>query len=532
MQYSFFTDLEIINDMRHVDRREVVNNVNLHTNFSFSYILLLIGSSVVTTLGLLLNSAPTVIGGMIISPLMWPLLKIALGISYERVSYIQQAMTVLIVSIIISLFASILITYISPIQLINAEIIARTTPTLIDLIIALVAGGVAALALIQPKISESLAGVAIATSLMPPLCVSGIGIALQSNRLSFGGMTLFLANILAIILINIIIFTIVGFQSRKREQALKNRAIGVLIGAIIITAIPLFFFLQNYTFRNVQLNSVSRVLEENLEEISPTISLGSVRTDVVRKNNQDVVSVEAEIFLPQEVTINFQQNQDLVQNLEDNLNRPVDLSLILSRTISIVSEDDLVNQGKRDEIQEKFLEEINNIDQSYAIESLKVNRQDINTQEDSEPIYKWFVEVTLTGSREVTLTLQDRDNLELSLSELVAEELQLDIKIIPQVDLKSSPDLASQQRSQEIRQLIENTFSKIDEGIEITAVKVTPEADTEEVLNVEVEVKVEEGVNITDNQLENIKFTLDVTFEPTTFNLTVEQTETKVVRFE
>jgi hypothetical protein len=142
------------------------------------------------------------------------------------------------------------------------------------------------------------------------------------------------------------------------------------------------------------------------------------------------------------------------------------------------------------------------------------------------------VEVTLTGSREVTLTLQDRDNLELSLSELVAEELQLDIKIIPQVDLKSSPDLASQQRSQEIRQLIENTFSKIDEGIEITAVKVTPEADTEEVLNVEVEVKVEEGVNITDNQLENIKFTLDVTFEPTTFNLTVEQTETKVVRFE
>jgi uncharacterized hydrophobic protein (TIGR00271 family) len=315
MQYSFFTDLEIINDMRHVDRREVVNNVNLHTNFSFSYILLLIGSSVVTTLGLLLNSAPTVIGGMIISPLMWPLLKIALGISYERVSYIQQAMTVLIVSIIISLFASILITYISPIQLINAEIIARTTPTLIDLIIALVAGGVAALALIQPKISESLAGVAIATSLMPPLCVSGIGIALQSNRLSFGGMTLFLANILAIILINIIIFTIVGFQSRKREQALKNRAIGVLIGAIIITAIPLFFFLQNYTFRNVQLNSVSRVLEENLEEISPTISLGSVRTDVVRKNNQDVVSVEAEIFLPQEVTINFQQNQDLVQNL-------------------------------------------------------------------------------------------------------------------------------------------------------------------------------------------------------------------------
>jgi uncharacterized hydrophobic protein (TIGR00271 family) len=528
MNFNLFSEIEITNDITNIDRREVVDNVNYHTNFSLSYILLLVGSSVVTTLGLLLNNAPTVIGGMIISPLMWPLLKISLGVSYERNNYIQQALTVLMISILVSLFGSILITFISPIRLINAEILARTNPTLIDLIIALVAGGVAALALIQPKISENLAGVAIATSLMPPLCVSGIGIALQSVRLSFGGFTLFLANILAIIFVNVVIFTIVGFQSRKKDTGFKKRAIGVLVGAIVVTSIPLFFFLQNYTFRNVALNEVSRVLEENLEEISPTISLGAVRTDIVQKNGEDVVSIDAEIFLPQEVTIDFEQNRRIVSELEDHLDRPVDLSLILSRTLSVVTEDDRVQEEQRSLIQRRLLQELESFDKSYSLEALEINRV---MSEEVEQTVEWRVDVTLSGSADAILTFQDRDNLENSLNEEVQGRVSLDIMILPQVQLRSSPELASQQQNQEIRQVLESTIAKINNNIEISAVKITTSEENENLLNVEAELKVEEGVEVTNNQLENIKFALDVTFAPREFNLTVALIEKKVLQF-
>ena len=145
---------------------------------STSYVVLLIASSVICTLGLLQDSPAIVIGGMIISPLMWPLMKISAGISLARRNYISSALFLLLISIAISLASALLITLISPLKVLNVEILSRTQPTLIDIFIALAVGVVAALAVVLKKVSANLAGVAIAASLMPPLCVGGIGLAL------------------------------------------------------------------------------------------------------------------------------------------------------------------------------------------------------------------------------------------------------------------------------------------------------------------------------------------------------------------
>ncbi|PJE61587.1 DUF389 domain-containing protein, partial [Candidatus Roizmanbacteria bacterium CG10_big_fil_rev_8_21_14_0_10_39_12] len=138
---------------------------------STSYVVLLIASSVICTLGLLQDSPAIVIGGMIISPLMWPLMKISAGISLARRNYISSALFLLLISIAISLASALLITLISPLKVLNVEILSRTQPTLIDIFIALAVGVVAALAVVLKKVSANLAGVAIAASLMPPLCV-------------------------------------------------------------------------------------------------------------------------------------------------------------------------------------------------------------------------------------------------------------------------------------------------------------------------------------------------------------------------
>ena len=97
--------IRLVNDIKQVNEEEVFTKIQTNTQFSISFIALLIGSTIVCTLGLLLNAPPIVIGGMIISPLMWPLVKISLGISYEKVRYIRQAITLLIFSVLVALIS-------------------------------------------------------------------------------------------------------------------------------------------------------------------------------------------------------------------------------------------------------------------------------------------------------------------------------------------------------------------------------------------------------------------------------------------
>ncbi|QQS44203.1 DUF389 domain-containing protein [Candidatus Roizmanbacteria bacterium] len=104
----------------------------------------------------------------------------------------------------------------------KSEILTRTQPTLLDIVIALSAGTVAAFAIVQKRISSSLAGVAIATSLMPPLCVGGIGLALLNPKIASGGLLLFIANVVSIIFVSIFVFRIVGIETHGSQKLQKT----------------------------------------------------------------------------------------------------------------------------------------------------------------------------------------------------------------------------------------------------------------------------------------------------------------------
>jgi len=326
-----------LNDLKTTRSPDSVSTT-IHDNSkpTLSFFSLLLGSTIICTLGLLLNNSSVVIGGMIISPLMWPILSVALGISFGQNKNIRNSLLILIMAILAAFFSAALITLISPIKLVNAEIMARIEPTFLDIVIACVAGFIAALGVSHQRISSSLAGVAIATSLLPPLCVSAIGLALFDQQIFSGALLLFLANVASILFVAIITFSIIGLK-KKHFSELRLKAILTTATILIIIANPLLTLLEHQSFEILAYPTTKNILESQFEDYSPNIKVDSI--EIATHNNGSLL-IEAVIWLPSDLAISLAQQKELVARLETALDRPVSLQLELQRTISILSEAD------------------------------------------------------------------------------------------------------------------------------------------------------------------------------------------------
>jgi len=447
-------DLSYINDIKQVHGEEVINKVQEHTRFSSSFIVLLVASSVICTLGLLLNTAPIIIGGMIISPLMWPLMKISLGITYGRSLFLRRAVVVLVISVSISFISAMIITFFSPVKLINSEILSRTVPTLLDLIVAIAAGTVAALAIIRPRISESLAGVAIATSLTPPLCVSAIGLALFDLQIFTGGYILFLANVVSILFISSMIFLFTGAKSHRRSL-LRRQGIVFLAVLLISLTIPLFYFLQNYSFKAVDYRIVQKILTSHLKEISPSSRVREIKTDISTKEKK-ALYVEAVVFLPGETTISYDQQQAIARDLEIQLKKPIDLQLFLQRSISIASETDVKDQSLKKMLSESFGSSLSEISSTFTIDSIQI---ETSNKKKNIPMH-----VILRGDLGQGISEQQRLKLETELTRKAKGKVSLSIEILTRTMLQGNPITTGEKIERTVRSLLEDTSSDFDIG--------------------------------------------------------------------
>lgn len=496
-------DLHFVNDVQQIGEAKILQKIQVNTHFSFSFIALLIGSSIVCTLGLLLNAPPVIIGGMIISPLMWPLVKISLGVSYGRAWYIRQAITLLFFSIVITFISSSLITFISPIKLINGEILARANPTLLDIVVALVAGAIAALAITQPRISESLAGVAIATALMPPLCVSGIAAALSNYPIFIGSFLLFNANIISIIFISVLVFLFVGVKS-KADSTLRKRGV-IFIGVILfITAIPLFFFLKNYSFQTFAYSKVQEILRKSFKEISPSIYIESVKTDVSPKGSSNIL-IEAQVYLPEDLTIDYQQQQKIIDSLEKALGRKVDLNLRLQRTISIISQKDRIHEISKKILQETFLSEIQKINSSFSVDSLEI------TIDEKGQIFN--LNAVLRSDPSLSMTQEQCDSLEKILSKKIGKKVSLDIEIVSRIQLQSDPEIENQKIKQEVQKLVRTVSDQIDiSSVSLKKESVGLAEEESKITIIDLELKVPKEFEIENEAFDFIKEQLSQQF--------------------
>ncbi|MCK4968345.1 MAG: TIGR00341 family protein, partial [Candidatus Aenigmarchaeota archaeon] len=199
------------------EKGAVVNKLIAYSSPSYNFFLMFLLSIVITTLGLLVSSPTVVIGGMLIAPVLYPILSLSMGVVTANFKLIKRSCLLLLEVIIFSVILAFIISLFITNKSINFEILTRTRPSMIYFFIAFVSGIAASYALSKPKLSEVLPGVAIAVSVLPPLAVCGIALAFFEWSMAVGAFSLFFLNIIGIIFASIIVFSLLGFYEKRRQ---------------------------------------------------------------------------------------------------------------------------------------------------------------------------------------------------------------------------------------------------------------------------------------------------------------------------
>lgn len=227
---------------RGVDREAVEASVYDNGGLSGRYLMMTVISAAIAALGLMLSSPAVVIGAMLVSPMMGPI--VALGFSLALLDWrrLKQSLTCLAVGMAVALTVAILLTLLSPLKEPTSEILARTRPNFFDLLIAVFSGVAGAYAVIRQR-GETIIGVAIATALMPPVATVGFGIGTGDLSISVGAFYLFMTNLVAIALSATLTAGFYGFRPRLRERPSPWRGLAVL-AVFVLLSIPLVISLR------------------------------------------------------------------------------------------------------------------------------------------------------------------------------------------------------------------------------------------------------------------------------------------------
>lgn len=196
---------------------QVVEELIESSRLTGDFYLMLILSAVVVTLGLMLNNSAIIIGGMLITPLLTPVLTLALGIVIADGRLIWRSVKIILKSLGIIIGVALIISLLFPVEDYNLEIESRLINSIPYFLVAFTAGLAATFAWARKNLYAMLPGVAIAVSLLPPLSVFGIGISKLSGEIIRDSLVTFLLNLFGIILGSVIIFSLLNFYKAKKE---------------------------------------------------------------------------------------------------------------------------------------------------------------------------------------------------------------------------------------------------------------------------------------------------------------------------
>lgn len=201
----------------------------------------LVAAILIASIGLNVNSTAVIIGAMLISPLMGPIIGLGYGLGVHDQGLIRHSMKVLIAFTAISLLSSTLYFLASPLTEAQPELLARTSPTIWDVMIAFIGGAAGMIGLTRREKTTLIPGVAIATALMPPLCTAGYGLATGQLRFFAGALFLFTINGVFIALATLAITRVLRLPRRANpDEASRQRLRVIIAAAVLITLAPSF----------------------------------------------------------------------------------------------------------------------------------------------------------------------------------------------------------------------------------------------------------------------------------------------------
>ena len=227
----------------------------------------LILSIFIASIGLNMNSTAVVIGAMLISPLMGPILAIGFGFATLNFTVAKSGILRLSVQITIAVLASALYFYISPVQTATSELLARTEPNIFDVFIAIFGGLAGIIGQTRKTLDNVIPGVAIATALMPPLCTAGYGLASGNWSYFFGASYLFFINAFFIFFAAFIVLKGVyrlPFHEQAEERIRRNQLIFLVIG--LIMAIPSIYAGYDMTIKYSESNHLEQFIKNDINQ--------------------------------------------------------------------------------------------------------------------------------------------------------------------------------------------------------------------------------------------------------------------------
>ena len=393
--YSLISFFKGVLDFRkEADKDHTINSIKNDISIKGPNAWILICSILVASVGLNANSIPVVIGAMLISPLMGPILGFGLSIAINDLETLKKSLINFSVMVFLSVFTAYLFFSFFPLREESSELLSRTKPDIRDVLIAFFGG----LSLIIAKtkkgtISPVIFGVAIATALMPPLCTVGYGLAVGKIQFAVGAMYLFIINSLYIVLSTFLIVKLLRFPLINYVNSSKRRLISRIVTIFsILMLIPAIYTFLGVLYESKFNNSIKEFYEFELDGIKNKdylIMNSKVEYDIGENNYipwQDKLSV---------ITFNSYGlepvSKDIIAFLKTRVKKYPQLSL----TSIVFNQQEIENDFKE---QKRFLVELRKIDsleissKTKQIEQLENKLKEFEKVESLNVLYKTIIQ--------------------------------------------------------------------------------------------------------------------------------------------
>ncbi len=291
------------------------SDAKINTN----YLVLMIISTLLATVGLFANSTAVIIGAMLVAPLMTPIIALAMGLLRGEDVLIKDSLLKIAVGVLVALFASSVLAYILPYSEITSEMNSRINPTLLDLGIAILSGIAAAYSKSFKEIVSNLAGVAIAVALVPPLAVAGIGLGYEKFAMFEGAFLLFFTNLIGIVLSAVLTFEILGFSS-----VLKSKKSIVFIFVLIVgVSYPLYLSYD----KMIQRYQISKILKQHRFIVNNKYI---IIKDVTVSFYKDIKIFKLTLLVRNSL------NRDDIQKLKEDIQRVFDMKFVIEIDVEYI----------------------------------------------------------------------------------------------------------------------------------------------------------------------------------------------------
>lgn len=247
------------------NEQEIIESIRKGVEFKGTNLWVLIFATFIASLGLNTNSTAVIIGAMLISPLMGPIMGFGLGLAIFDFELIKRSFRNFITAVIFSVITSTLYFLVSPISEAQSELLARTQPTVYDVLIAFFGGLAGIVASSTKNKGNVIPGVAIATALMPPLCTAGFGLASGNLYYFFGAFYLFFINTVFISLATFLVVRVLKFSKKSFVDKEREKQVTKYVGLIVVfTIVPSLYLSYNLVMNSYFDQRVHTFISEEL----------------------------------------------------------------------------------------------------------------------------------------------------------------------------------------------------------------------------------------------------------------------------